>query len=342
MPRHRKERVTRHRAGRRNDTSPRHAQFSAAPTKARPAADEPAGNGPTGGESLAAANAPRAGDATAARTVPLSRAAAWSPGQADRAGSRPVARHGQGYLRDAAPRPSADPRQQQRLVIRGTAHGLLVTPWFAAGAACVIAAALWLSAPHTSFKLSDPTNSEPCASAHCAPGADGGGTTATKSGKSFGNGAQAAGSTAAAGSHKKLTGVTVSYDVVWHAHGKFTAVITITSKHELGRWRLSFRIPGTKVKSVVGARWKPSARRDGGTAWPLPVSHSAARGAGREGGPSVSDSTSQSGGGSADHAAGDAQGGSARSYKAWFVIEGVGSPARAVDCTYNGESCTFG
>jgi hypothetical protein len=218
------------------------------------------------GESSPAVPNPPFGEDAAGHTVPIADGAGWHE---TAAGREPV-ESGPRHTRDREPAAAADARGQHRSVIRGAAHSLLVTPWFAAGAACVIAAALWLTAPHSSLTLIDPTIKTPCMKDACVSVViDGTGTPETTTHGTTGHGHHGSGQSAqGSGAGKKLTtpGVTVSYHVLWKGDGKYSAQITIESDHALGPWKLSFRIPGTRINYVRGATWSPSGNGAGGTA----------------------------------------------------------------------------
>jgi hypothetical protein len=268
MSRHRKERVRKRRAGRRTDRSSRPAQFSAVTAEAGPGTDEAIRRtGSRAEDPSAILNATLGDGAAADHTVPLAGGAGWyetvcGPEQVE---------SGPRHVRDREPSRAAGRRDQQRSMIRGAAHSLLVTPWFAAGAACVIAAALWLTAPHSSLTLIDPIVKVPCMNEACVSAViDGTGTPDTTTHGTtehdhHSSGRSTAGS-GGAGTKFTTSGVTVVYRVLYHRDGKYAAKITIKSGHALGRWKLAFRIPGTHIDYVLGATWNASGNHAGGTA----------------------------------------------------------------------------
>ena len=60
------------------------------------------------------------------------------------------------------------------------------------------------------------------------------------------------------------------YQTVQRWPAGFTALITITSRADLGSWRLAFRYPGVHIDSVTGAKWVARDDSDGGVASAVP------------------------------------------------------------------------
>ncbi|MGO8884008.1 MAG: hypothetical protein ACLPUO_24525 [Streptosporangiaceae bacterium] len=86
----------------------------------------------------------------------------------------------------------------------------------------------------------------------------------------------------------------------------FAALITVQSSRKIGKWALSFMLPGARIGRVLGAGWEESASGDGGTAtgqpwiWPHGDGH-------------------------------DAQ----------IVILGTGRPGEPAECVFDGARCSF-
>jgi hypothetical protein len=148
---------------------------------------------------------------------------------------------------------------------------LLVTPWFAAGAGFVIAAALALNSPHTVLTYRPNTSKcstcippgalatakpvkkfKPPKAARPAPPA----RPAVASRKS---GAARHGAVVAAGS-------AIGFQVVWNRNGEFAAIVTVPAQQASRGWRLRFEIPGRRIVQVFGARWQPGPGGYGGMA----------------------------------------------------------------------------
>jgi hypothetical protein len=351
MPRHRKERVSRYRALQRTEVSGRRAELDPARTReasdqaevtadAQPVAGQlastaPAGEDGTATEPLAgiADDRPESADPEAAPAAQgvrqwdrPSHRAPRPPRQRDRA-ARP------GRL-SAASRDPADAVQAHRQgVIRGAGRGLLVTPWFAAGMGFLLAAGLWIYSPHASLKLSTPNYEclgQGCGS-HTTHGR-GGSLAAKGPGQEISSGHDR-GHAKTSGKNRRrraAPGVTLKYSPLWHGNGKFAATITISGKHPLGSWRLSFTMPGTQITYVWGASWQPSAQQDGGIATPSQ-------------GPSPSPGpTGRPGGGHGGRTQNDAAAdGSDHPGQVTFWISGTGNPSTPVNCSYDGKACSF-
>jgi hypothetical protein len=222
MPRHRKERVPKNRAGQRSGNSSRPVRFRAALTRV----------------SLGVGWLARH-PAHGTRKAP---AEAGSGGH----GARRAAGRGPRSRRDAG---SIFPR-------------LLVTPWFAAGAGSMIAFALFITSDHASLQFASPTLRQKCTVTACGSGAGGSPGSEYGKGKSSGS----AGKTDARGKPLTPADVSVTFARPWRHSSHFEVSIQITSKRPLGSWQLSFRLPGARITSVVGATWKPLKGGGGGLA----------------------------------------------------------------------------
>jgi hypothetical protein len=143
-----------------------------------------------------------------------------------------------------------------------------VTPWFAAGAGIVIAAALAVNTP-TALTYG-PSGPGGLCTTHSCTGARRGQppevATATPGVAIKDPSADAKG----AGSAPAQPGVSamnseLSYQIVWSTERGFAALITMPGAGKTG-WSLQFAFPGAHVRNVMGAQWRPSRDGAGGTA----------------------------------------------------------------------------
>jgi hypothetical protein len=227
-------------------------------------------------------------------------------------------------------------------------RGMLVTPWFAAGAGFVIAAALALNSPHT--VLTYKPNMAPCAGARCQdPGALP--TTRPKVQLNQARPAQVSTPPSRTRHHRTTppAGPLVGFREVSQHNGEFAAIITIPAQQAQRGWNLRFRFPGRHVTSVWGALWHASPSGDGGLASILqPLQHTGP-GEGHQGPPGQQDGPGQnrdSGhrGGSGEPGSsaqnGLADGGYRRDLR--FLITVQGAPVTPVGCVLNQRACHFG
>ena len=248
---------------------------------------------------------------------------------------------------DHAPRRASQSRLQlERSVLRA-----MVTPWFAAGAGVLIAAAILLESPGRAV-LSYGPPLDPgvtCRYQGCTagPGGPGSQTTTQHGTKLHPSPARAAAAGhagrpghAARRSQVSSAGVTVSFSAHQHGQAGFVGIITlVSSRRSLGDWQLSFRVPGARIMAVQGAAWQPNQAQDGGMAsWAGSGQGSSGRGPGGSG----QDGSSQGGPEVVVHDGG--QGGQAPGLTAQIVFFAVGAPPSGslADCTLNGAGCVFG
>ena len=156
------------------------------------------------------------------------------------------------------------------------ARSLMMTPWFAAGAGIVIAAAMAVDS-QAALTYAPSTPSVRCSVSGCArpagmhppdlatarpgvalktPGTEAAGARAASSGKHPGAG----------------VGHQLGFRVIRHWHSGFVAMITMPGDLKPGPWRLEFAFPWARIDRVWGARWQPTRNGDGGTAlgpWPV-------------------------------------------------------------------------
>ncbi len=213
-------------------------------------------------------------------------------------------------------------RRDQGPLLSGAVRGLLVSPWFAAGAGFVIAAGAFLYAPHAELEFGNAIGVTQCRLAECNQTTEQG-----AQGLTAGSGAAPLtdGTTPAASA-----GLTFRYTVDWQGHGAFQMVLTVTAKHAIGDWRLALVIPGASRVSVVGATWKPSGT-DGGTATGTTTGTGASQqGVARPDWPGFSPSTQGPGGHAGD-----------QPDSVSLIVRGFGTPAAPTNCAFNGAPCQF-
>ncbi len=214
----------------------------------------------------------------------------------------------------------------RRPVPRGWLSGSLVNPWFAAATGLVIAAGLWLYAPHKAITyLPNVTGS--CQTHTCiAQGSQPPGTLATKGpgrrirparhshSKSLSSGATRA-------YHRH---VVVHLAVIRHDRNGFVAEVTLRGNRKLGSWRLAFSLPGARIYRLEGAQWQASGPH-GGVALAADPASGGWRYQGHRHG----------------HWPGPGQRGRQNPRVAQFWIIGSGSTAGATGCTFDGRHCVF-
>jgi hypothetical protein len=201
-------------------------------------------------------------------------------------------------------------RQRFRLV-----RSLLLTPWFAAGAGIVTAAAVAVGSP-AALTYSQAGPSVHCSVGSCAAPAPQRPDVATASpGVALKVGGHRRGAAAASSSPPRAAtsggaaGIRLGYQVIGHRRRGFIAIITMPGDLRPGTWSLAFGFPSARVERVWGALWQPSGDGNGGTA--LGPVQWAARPQG---------------------AAGARQ----------FLVLARGASKTPSSCTLNGASCSFG
>jgi hypothetical protein len=288
MPRHRRERVPSHRAL-------RHAGNPARRARVTPAVNA----------SIAVLFDSATDDPDAADTVPL----------------RPPPRHFRANTRVDAHSVSSDTG-----VLRTAARGLLVTPWFAAASGFVIAASLWIYAPHAKlqFPNGSANQSQQCIQ-HCPPASsnkDSGRLATSGKGRLAQprkSGSGATGPHRAAGSSRSaVSGLTFSYYLLRSEHG-FSLMLTVVGQHPIKDWQLSFALRGDRIRKVLGADWKRTSPHSG-----------TASGDGQQ--------QLWPGSGQGD---GDQSGSGHHQYGFTLLVSGAGPPVGPTSCVYNGQSCVF-
>jgi hypothetical protein len=196
-------------------------------------------------------------------------------------------------------------------MLRGAARGLIVSPWFAAGAGVVIATSAFLIAPRAvqEFPNNNGINVTHCSHAGCRPTPQGMLPLPLTE-----PGGQMRVTTATAAS-----GLTFGYYVLWQQHGAFSMEISVSGSHAIGPWQLTFVIPGRYITSVAGANWQRSGV-DGVIA---------------------SGYVTTAGSYSRDGQGGDSSDGSRDQRFIQFIVTGAGTAAPPGGCFYNSAQCHF-
>ena len=149
------------------------------------------------------------------------------------------------------------------------ARALMLTPWFAASAGIVIAAALAVDSPTALTYVPNGPGAR-CATSGCVGRAPTQPDVATASpGLGLKTGT-APGTAASAGpGHRHPAGAVyqLGYQVLLrHWQGGFVAMITLPGDLRPGPWSLRLAFPSARVDQVWGATWQPSGDGDAGTA----------------------------------------------------------------------------
>jgi hypothetical protein len=166
-------------------------------------------------------------------------------------------------------RARASGRQPLRLV-----RLLVATPWFAAGAGMVIAAAVALDSP-AALTYGPAAPGVHCSADGCAgpvpshgPGVATGSPGVPFRDPGVTQGGAAAANSGAPGSAEagNAAGYEVGYQILKRSGPGFVAIITMPGGLKPGLWSLEFAFPAARVERVWGARWKPSGNGQAGTA----------------------------------------------------------------------------
>jgi hypothetical protein len=239
MPRHRQGNIPKHRAGPPENSGrrPGHGRARHAARAVTPDDDPPGAGPPTLPYAVPPADSwPTAAHLTSGYPAPP---AAVPP--APRLAQRRRAARG----RPAAPG-AAPPRRVS----------LLVTPWFAAGAGFVIAAAMALNTGPRTFLTYRP-NATKCSGCSSAPGS----LATSRPGIQIRSG-QADGTGRPGGP----VGPAVTVQRGPADHGIFYVTFIVPAGQAHNGWRLRFELPGRSVNQVWNALWQPDATGDGGVA----------------------------------------------------------------------------
>jgi hypothetical protein len=210
----------------------------------------------------------------------------------------------------------------ERRLMKGAVHGLLVSPWFAAGTGFVIAAGAFMYAPHARLEITPAIGLRPCTAVGCSSTTQLGGAPPVPAGKGDGQVSPSPTPSPHAAHVAATTEPSFTYRVT-QGRGTFKMDLIVTSKHEIGNWTLSFDLSGATNASVEITTQAPGAdgSAPGGTA-----------GYGSDS--DVGEPTPISGGVWADAGIDSAE-------ALYLVINGDGTPTAPQHCEYNGSSCTF-
>lgn len=204
-------------------------------------------------------------------------------------------------------------------------RGLLVSPWFAAGAGFVVAAGAFIYAPHAQIQFGNAIGVTQCKLAGCHPTTPQGGAPPIAAGA----GAGPLPASPAATTPTATAGLTFRYAENWQTHRRFQMVLTVTGKRAVGNWRLAFVIPGATDVTVLGAAWQQSGT-DGGTASGTTAGNSQEP----AGTPRTPDSDWPS------HE-GDAGSGNPQADAVYLIVDGEGTPGAPDGCVFDGAACQF-
>jgi hypothetical protein len=254
MPSHRQGNIPKHRARRPDENSGRHSQLNAATQAKRIApgsSSDPYGSGtwPVQPE-------------PPTQPLPPLRSHPWPPaGASDDAGAGDDGEAG-GFAGDG--RHGRVGRTPNGVIAgtRGAARsrrmrGLLVTPWFEAGAGFVIAAALSLNSPRTflTYRPNDVPSTSKCADCQ-----------SPESVPTSRPGVQIRSVNPAEIAGRGGPGPAVSIQLGPERNGVFSVTFTLSASQASQGWKLRFALPGRSISEVLGAQWLPDAADDGGEA----------------------------------------------------------------------------
>jgi len=210
-----------------------------------------------------------------------------------------------------------------RLLSARSVRGMLMTPWFVAGAGILIAATLVLESPRDAvLSYGPPSPGVQCLTPGCAaiaPKRQHDSLAVVRPGVRL-NAAGAKGAAAARALPRRSahTGaVAVRFRLIQHGQRGFIAVIIVHRGKKLGDWTLGFTIPGASISAVLGARWLPDASADGGVAERQPADWSPPQSQSSPQSPPLTPKTAR------------------------IVIFGTGTPGKPAACTFDHRSCVF-
>jgi hypothetical protein len=260
MPSHRQGSIPKHRARRPVENSGRHSQLNAA-TQAKRIAPE-SGPDPYGSGARPVTPEPPTRPFPTVRRHPRPpagagrHAGAGGGGEGDSDGGdgglAGNGRHGR-----VGRTPGGVIAGIRRAAPSGRLRGLLVTPWFAAGAGLVIAAALSLNSPRTflTYRPNNAPNHSKCASCQSQES-----VPTSRPGVQIRsvNPARIGGTGAA--------GPAVPIQIGPERNGVFSVTFTLPAGPAAHGWNLRFALPGRSITQVLGAQWRPDAADDGGVA----------------------------------------------------------------------------
>jgi hypothetical protein len=137
---------------------------------------------------------------------------------------------------------------------RRVVRGAFLAPWFAVSLGIVIAASLSLAAPRAA--LSFPPAKGQCGPAGCssAPHKASRGT----SGSTAAVNRQPTSRPAMGRGDGSGRSILVRYRLMTQRRGEFMAMIEISDRRPLGKWRLKFALPDARIRSVMWGQWTAS------------------------------------------------------------------------------------
>jgi hypothetical protein len=206
-------------------------------------------------------------------------------------------------------------------LLTGAVRGLLVSPWFAAGAGFVVAAGAFMYAPHAKLEFGSAIGVTQCKIAKCHPtnqlGAPGiaAGT---------GDGTLPTPGPSPSAAPAATARLTFGYTVTSHLHGQFQMLLTVTGKKAIGTWSISFVIPGATDVTVAEATSQQTA-----TASPA-ASPTPSRTVTPGPAPSPGSSPVVTG----DH-------GADQTDSLYLIVKGDGTPSAPTSCIFDGARCSF-
>ena len=169
----------------------------------------------------------------------------------------------------AKPRRARPAMRPSSPTLHGALRGVLVNPWFAAGAGLVIAASMWLYAPQTQLSFPhEAIGRTKCQVQGCAPmvTAPDGGSVATSSGQPISPSVRRHARRQATADVQTKSGspaLAFGYSVVSRHRRRFALELTVTSSKPITNWTLSFAMDGDRIRSVFGANWQPASTDSG-------------------------------------------------------------------------------
>jgi hypothetical protein len=217
-------------------------------------------------------------------------------------------------------------RPYRKTLLTGAVRGLVVSPWFAAGAGFVVAAGAFMYAPHAQLSFGNSlVHRSRCATARCQH------ELATEQGAQgiLGTGVEQVPPSATPSATAATTGMTFGYAVTSHNRAGFQMLLTVTGKKAIGSWSLSFLIPGATDVTVLEA-----TPVDSDTATPTASDTPSADGSARTTTPSPQPSPGSS-------ASATTASGKDSADILYLVVKGDGAPTAPEDCTFDGVPSSF-
>ena len=213
-------------------------------------------------------------------------------------------------------------RPYRQNLLTGAVRGLVVSPWFAAGAGFVVATGAFMYAPHAQLSFANPL----IGVHHCKACSHDSTNEQGVAGMPAGTGVGLPPPSPTPSLTDPTTGMTFGFTETSHSHAGFQLLLTVTGKKAIGTWTLSFQIPGATNVTVLEAT---PELPDTGT----PVA-SATPGGSRTTTPSPEPSPGSSAGATAANGVDSAD-------TLYLVVKGEGAAEPPADCTFDDVSCNF-